>query len=92
MALKRRKLRGRGKSIRLDKGDTLGGTASLLLLDQIGGGTGGGGTIGRRRSSPVGRAMRGLATWSVILLTAAALVVLGWDWLEDGVKAVSAFL
>ena len=92
MASRRRRLRGSGKSIRLEKGDTLGGTASLLLLDRIGGGGPAGSSLGRKRISPVARFFRGLMTWALILVTAAALIVLSWDWLEDGVRSLSSMM
>ena len=83
MALGRRRLRGRGGSIRFEKGDTLGGTASLLLLNQIGGGVRGKSQIARRRGSLAGRVFGKVFTFLLILIGFGALLALGWDCIEE---------
>lgn len=86
MALGRRKLRGRGGSIRFEKGDTLGGTASLLLLNQIGGGVRGRTQMARRRSGSAGRVVGKIFTFLLLLIGFGALFVLGWDLIEAFIR------
>lgn len=86
MALGRRKLRGRGGSIRFEKGDTLGGTASLLLLNQIGGGVRGKSQVTRRRGNSAGRVFGKIFTFLLLLFSFGALFVLGWDLIEEFIR------
>ena len=86
MALGRRKLRGRGGSIRFEKGDTLGGTASLLLLNQIGGGVRGRTQMARRRGGSAGRVVGKIFMFLLLLIGFGALFVLGWDLIEAFIR------
>ena len=86
MALGRRKLRGKGGSIRFEKGDTLGGTASLLLLNQIGGGVKGRSQIGRRRGGAAGRVLGKVFTFVLLVVGLGALFLIGWDLIEEFIR------
>ena len=86
MALGRRRLRGRGGSIRFEKGDTLGGTASLLLLNQIGGGVRGKSQMARRRGGVAGRVLGKVFTSLLLAIGLGALFLLGWDLIEAFVR------
>ena len=86
VALGRRRLRGRGGSIRIENGDTLGGTASLLLLNQIGGGVRGRSQGARRRGNSAGRVVGKVLTFLLLLISLGALFILGWDLIEEFVR------
>lgn len=86
VALGRRKLRGRSGSIRFEKGDTLGGTASLLLLNQIGGGVRGKSQVGRRRAGSAGRVLGKILSFLLLVVGVGALFLLGWDWIEEFIR------
>jgi len=70
----------RREDIKFEKGDTLGGTAPLIMLNQVRAGQAGRRFSRRRRDN---RFLRALSTvFTVLLLAGAGLAVLALSWEE----------